>query len=364
MLQFLRFDEARVIEAEFPIIPGNEATKFFLKKSLVLIIFIYSTFFLAAALPFVKTPFAPMYFIGGIATTFYLIRLVNHAIKYLKYRGGKIRVVKDAVEITDAEKTLRVPAESITYLEVNVLGNFLVREKYTIHSFPMMLLKEADRDALREMFHDMAPNRTGAYKKIWEFIDAIAVALVLAVHIIQFVIQAYFIPTGSMMDTLLIGDHLFVEKVTYGPIIPRMFFMSQPIHLDMLALRDIQRGDIVIFRPPHEIDKDYIKRCIAIPGDFFEIKNNAVYINGKKLEEPYVKGPTRYSFGTNKSNNIEGKVVPDGKIIVLGDNRENSQDGRFFGYLDISRIKGRAFVLYWNWDQIRKLDFSRFGLIR
>lgn len=363
MLQFLRFDAEKISESEFSIITGKEALKFFAKKTLTLIIFAYSTIFLPVALPFVKTPFIPMYFIGGMATAFYFIRFINYIVKYFQYKGGKIRVVKDAIELTDASKTLRVPADSITYLEANILGNFLVREKYAIHSFPLMLLPENDREALRDIFHDMAPKRTALYRKIWEFIDAIAVALVLAVHIIQFIIQAYYIPTGSMMDTLLVGDHLFVEKITYGPIIPRMFFMDGPIHLDVMSIRDIQRGDIVIFRPPHEIDKDYIKRCIAVPGDRFEIKNNAVYINGQRMDEPYTKGPTRYTFGINKSRNIEG-IVPQGKIIVLGDNRENSQDGRFFGYLDISRVKGRAFVLYWNWDQIRKFDFSRFGLIR
>lgn len=363
MLQFLRFDESRITETELSIIAGKVAVKFFIKKTLVFFVFLYSTFFLPVALPFVKTPFIPMYFIGGMATVFYFFRLVNYYAKYAKYRGGKILVTPEAVELTDREKTIRIPKESITYLEANVLGNFLIREKYAVHSFPLILLPENDRETLRDLFQDMAPKRTALYRKVWEFVDAIAVALVLAVHIIQFIVQAYYIPTGSMMDTLLIGDHLFVEKITYGPIIPKMVFMEGPIHLDFLAIRDLQRGDIVIFRPPHEQDKDYIKRCIAVPGDRFEIKNNAVYINGVRQVEPYTKGPTRYTFGTNRSRNIEG-IVPPGKIIVMGDNRENSQDSRFFGYLDIGRIKGRAFVLYWNWDQLRKLDFSRFGLIR
>ncbi len=362
MLQFLRFDEAKISETELSVIAGKEAAKFFLKKSLVFLLFVYSTFFLPVALPFVKTPFIPMYFICAMATVFYSFRLLNYIVKYVKYRGGKIRVLKDAVELSDRDRTLRVPAESITYLEVNVLGNLLVREKYALHSFPLNLLPENDRDTLKGLFHDMAPKRTALYAKVWEFVDAIAVALVLAVHIIQFVIQAYYIPTGSMMDTLLIGDHLFVEKITYGPIIPKMIFMDGPIHLYVLALRDIQRGDIVIFRPPHEIDKDYIKRCIAVPGDRFEIRNNAVYINGRKLDETYTKGVTQYTMGA-RSRAIEG-IVPAGKIIVLGDNRENSQDSRVFGYLDISRIKGRAFVLYWNLDQLRQFNFSRFGLIR
>jgi len=190
---------------------------------------------------------------------------------------------------------------------------------------------------------------------------------VLAVHIIQYVVQAYFIPTPSMVETLVVGDHLFVEKITYGPIIPRMIGMKAPIHLDFLAIRELQRGDIVIFTPPIESEKhkDYIKRCIALPGDDFRIKDGFVYINGKRQDEPYTLGkPTDYSsFHITKQNSIEG-VVPDGKVIVLGDNRTNSSDSRYFGYLDISSIKGKALVLYWNTKDFLRRDFSRLGLIR
>jgi len=210
-----------------------------------------------------------------------------------------------------------------------------------------MLMIEEDREKLMSFFEDMAPKRTRIYRKVWEFIDAVVVALMLAVHIIQFIVQAYFIPTGSMEDTLLIGDHLFVEKITYGPIIPRMIGMDKPIHLNFLGIREVKRGDIIIFRPPHEKDKDYIKRCIAIPGDKFEIKDGHVYINGKKMIEPYTKGSTSFYFGSKEKNEIEG-IVPEGKVIALGDNRENSQDSRYFGYLEIERIKGRAFILYWS----------------
>jgi signal peptidase I len=209
------------------------------------------------------------------------------------------------------------------------------------------------------MFGDLSPKRTLVNKKIWEFLDAIGVALFLAIHIIQFVVQAFFIPTGSMEDTLLVGDHLFVEKITYGPIIPQMVGMKKPIHLSFLSIRDVKRGDIVIFRPPHENDKDYIKRCIAIPGDDITIKDGFVYINGVRLNEPYVKGQTFDDFETSK---IQG-IVPKGQVVVLGDNRENSMDGRYFGLLDIEKIRGRAFILYWNTSQIRKFDFSRLGLI-
>jgi signal peptidase I len=148
-----------------------------------------------------------------------------------------------------------------------------------------------------------------------------------------------------------------------------MLGMDAPVHLGFVQLRPVQRGDIIIFRPPYpgEEDKDYIKRCIAVAGDDFRIANNAVYINGQKLDEPYVQGVTKYTFPGSK---IEG-VVPEGMVIALGDNRENSSDSRVWGYLAVDRIKAKALVLYWNGEQMNPLvcgwsglDFSRIGLIR
>jgi len=278
MIQFLRFEKTRVKNSKLSIISGSDAVKFFLKRFLYLIIFIYSTIFLAVAIPFVKTPFKPIYFIGSLVVSIFIVRLVNHIIKYNRYKNGGIMISDTDIEITDSEKTVKIPADEITYLEFNVVGNLLIREKNSYTSFPITLLKEDDRRILLEQFQDMAPKRSALYQKIWEFIDAIAVALILAVHIIQFVVQAYFIPTGSMEDTLLVGDHLFVEKITYGPMIPQMIGMDKPVHLKFLGIRGVERGDIVIFRPPHEQDKDYIKRCIGLPGDKIEIKEGSVFI--------------------------------------------------------------------------------------
>lgn len=364
MIQFLRFDGSSIEDSRFNIITGKDVALFFLKQAVYFVLFIYSTLFLAAAIPFVKTPFVPIYFIGGFATMVLVIRLANHAIKYIRYRNGSIAVSQAGLELAEKDVRIKIPGSEITYMERNFLGNLLIRQKYDKFSFPLMLLSGDDREKLVSLFQDLAPRRSYIFAKTWDFIDAIVVALVLAVHIIQFIIQAYYIPTGSMEDTLKVGDHLFVEKITYGPMIPRMICMDKPVHLSFLGLRGIERGDIVIFRPPHDEDKDYIKRCIAVPGDRFEMKNGAVYINDKPVEEPYVKGITRpFNFGPTRQNEIQG-IVPPGKVVVLGDNRENSQDSRFFGYLEIERIKGKAFVLYWNTAQVFKLDFSRFGLIR
>ncbi|MBN2158095.1 MAG: signal peptidase I [Spirochaetes bacterium] len=364
MIQFLRFDGSSIEDTTFNIITGREVTLFFVKRVLCLFLFIYSTLFLAAAIPFVKTPFIPIYFLGSFATMIFIIRFVNHTVQFARYRNGSISVKKEGIELKKSAATIKIAAADIGYLERNLLGNLLVRQKYAKPSFPLALLGEEDRDRLISLFTDMAPRRTAIYRKLWDFIDAIVVALVLAVHIIQYIIQAYYIPTGSMEDTLRVGDHLFVEKITYGPVIPQMIGMKKPVHLSCLGIRKIERGDIVIFRPPHDEDKDYIKRCIAVPGDRFDIREGKVYINDKAIEEPYVKGLTRsFNFGLARQNEIQG-VVPEGKVVVLGDNRENSQDSRFFGYLEVERIKGKAFILYWNTAQIFKLDFSRFGLIR
>jgi len=362
MIQFFRFNDSQIEESQYSIFSFKEALKFFGKQTFFLFLFIYSTFFLAVALPFVETPCQPVYFIGGMISVVFLARYLNGIIKYYKFKDKifKLSKVKLSIGLEDKEEIV-FKADDISYLELNFFNDLVIKDKNRNRAvFPLMLMSKEQAKKILNNFQDMAPKRTAFYKKIWDFADSLVVALIIAVHIIQYLIQAYYIPTGSMEDTLLVGDHLFVEKITYGPIIPKMLNMEKPVHLSFLSLRNLQRGDIVIFRPPHERDKDYIKRCIALPGDKVEIKGGKVYIDNKPLNEPYVKGKTYDEFGRSQ---IQG-IVPKGKIVVLGDNRENSSDGRFFGYLNIEEIKGKAFFLYWNTDQIKKMDFSRFGLIK
>ena len=422
MIQFFRFDKDLIYESKFSILSGSNSTKFFVKKILLFFVLIYSIFFIPVALPFVQIPFVPAYFIIAFVSIVYFFRLINYIVKFLDYQAGSITVKKESIIIVSKSANITIPSDSITFIEHNILGNLVIRTgKTAAFVFPIMLINTADKTTLLGMFGDLSPKRTIINKKIWEFLDAIGVALFLAVHIIQFVVQAYFIPTGSMEDTLLVGDHLFVEKITYGPVIPKMVGMAKPIHLKRLSIRDIKRGDIVIFKPPREVseveietafskaykiddkvrkandkankegkvfqedkfigelkdefidrnyvrkghkvfgeeDKDYIKRCIAIPGDDITIKDGFVYINNVRLTEPYVKGRTFDDFETSK---VQG-IVPEGQVVVFGDNRENSMDGRYFGYLDIEKIRGRAFILYWNTNQIRQFNFSRLGLI-
>jgi signal peptidase I len=356
MLQFLRFDRTVQDKAEYAVMQGREAFIFLSRQALYVLLLVYSTIFLAVAIPYEGT-----YFIGGLVTAIFLVRLINILAKYSRYRGGKIIIDASAVEVFDMEGGTRIPSDEITYCEVNVFGNLVVRQKYSAVAFPVMLLPRQSREALLARFQDMAPKRTELFKKAWDFFDAVLVAFILAMHIRQFIIQAYFIPTGSMEDTLQVGDHLLVEKITYGPIIPKMIGMKKQVHLYGLGLRDIRRGDIIIFRPPGEEEKDFIKRCIAVAGDEYHIKDGKVWINGKSQDEPYTKGITSYRGFSDRK--IEG-VVPRGFVIAMGDNRENSYDSRGFGYLPLERIKGKALVLYWNTTQIKNLDFSRLGLIR
>ncbi|MCL1910756.1 MAG: signal peptidase I [Leptospirales bacterium] len=363
MIQFLRFNAERTTGNKYDFISGREAVRFFIKKSVCLILFIYATFFIAAAIPFVVTPFIPIYFIGAFASAICLIRLISHIRMFRKYKGGHVSVNQEGVSVKEHESDFLIQESSIKYIEYNVLGNVVIHEKQKSIPVPVGLLSKTDREAFFNEFQDMSPWRTAAFRKIWEIIDAVAVALFLAVHIIQYIVQAYYIPTGSMEDTLLVGDHLFVEKVTYGPIIPQMMFMDKPVRIKFLSACDIKRNDIVIFRPPHDQDKDYIKRCIAVPGDLLELKDGAVYVNNEKLDEPYVGGKPTRADGPFSSQ-IQG-VVPEGRLVVFGDNRTNSQDSRYFGYLDVERVKGRALIMYWNSEYvINRHDFSRFKLIR
>ncbi len=191
------------------------------------------------------------------------------------------------------------------------------------------------------------------HKVLLEYVEALAVALILALVIRTFVVQAFKIPSGSMLETLQIGDHLLVNKFIYGVKMP--FTGKILYHVD-----DPQHGDIVVFEFPEDPDKDFIKRIIGAPGDVIEIKDKAVYRNGEKLDEPYVRHsdpnivPRRDNFGPI--------TVPEGKYFVMGDNREESYDSRFWGYVDREKIKGKAWIIYWSWDGFPNVRFDRIGM--
>ena len=189
-------------------------------------------------------------------------------------------------------------------------------------------------------------------KVLLEYLEALAVALILAFVIRTFVVQAFKIPSGSMLDTLLIGDHLLVNKFLYGTRIP---FTDKVI----MPLEDPQRGDVIVFEFPEDTSKDFIKRIIGVPGDVVEMKDKALYRNGEKLVESYIKHTDPNA--QQRRDNFGPITVPAGKYFVLGDNRDESYDSRFWGFVDKEKIRGKAWVIYWSWDGPSEIRFDRIG---
>lgn len=190
--------------------------------------------------------------------------------------------------------------------------------------------------------------------KLWEYTKAIVTALILALIIRTFVVQAFKIPSGSMLPTLLIGDHLLVNKFIYGTKIP---FTDKRI----LQVTKPQRGDIVVFRYPEDPDRDFIKRIIAVEGDIIGGMNKKVVLNREILNEPYIQHveDSNKIGDVGQRDNFGPYIVPKGKVFVMGDNRDQSYDSRFWGYVDIKDIKGKAFIIYWSWDKTKKLPRLR-----
>lgn len=208
-------------------------------------------------------------------------------------------------------------------------------------------------------------NKRGNGKKPWyrEYGEALLFALILALLIRTFLFQAFKIPSGSMEDTLLIGDHLLVNKFIYGTHLP---FMDDPV----LALRDPQRGDIIVFEFPLDRDKsyfkrrDFIKRVVGLPGDRIEVRNKQVLVNGEAYRLPQeVHKENDIVPGHLQPRDFMGLVeVPAGHYFVMGDNRDRSFDSRFWGFVPEDTIKGLAFIKYWSWDGERNWPrWSRIG---
>ncbi|PIP36941.1 MAG: signal peptidase I [Desulfobacterales bacterium CG23_combo_of_CG06-09_8_20_14_all_51_8] len=181
--------------------------------------------------------------------------------------------------------------------------------------------------------------------KLRENAEAIVIAIVLALFIRAFVVQAFKIPSGSMKDTLLIGDHILVNKFIYGVTLP---FVGTRI----IPVSDPQRGDIIVFRYPEDPDKDFIKRLIAVPGDTVEIRNKKVYVNHQPISADACKytDPRVLDGDINPRDNLKPLTVPSDGYFVMGDNRDNSYDSRFWGFVSRKAIKGKAFIIYWSWD--------------
>jgi signal peptidase I len=197
-----------------------------------------------------------------------------------------------------------------------------------------------------------------------EYLESIVVAVILALFIRTFVVQAFKIPTGSMETNLLIGDHLLVNKMVYS---------ASWGHWEdvLLGKRPIQRGHVIVFKYPDDPSRDFIKRVIGLPGETVEIRDKTVYIDGKPLTEGYThfqEPPLRRDdpeYGLRSEgirDNWGPRQVPAGELFVMGDNRDNSRDSRFWGFLPEDQVKGRALLVYWSYEATRE-EYHRTGIV-
>ena len=200
-----------------------------------------------------------------------------------------------------------------------------------------------------------------------EYAEAIFIALLLALFIRTFVVQAFKIPSGSMEETLLIGDHILVSKFAYGTHIPNEIpILNIKLFDDIILFPALpERGDIIVFKYPKDESRDFIKRVIGIPGDLLEVRHQKVFINGKPYEDRHARHTESPSDSSLVPRDDFGPVlVPDNHLFMMGDNRENSQDSRYWGFLDINKVRGKALMIYWSWNQLESwVRFDRFGKI-
>jgi signal peptidase I len=182
-----------------------------------------------------------------------------------------------------------------------------------------------------------------------EYFEALVTAVALALFVRTFVFQAFKIPTGSMEPNLLVGDHLIVNKMIHAPAISGFERL-------LLPDRDIRRGDVVVFKYPEDPERDFIKRVIGLPGDRLELRRKKVLINGQPIDEPYVHyfeppnpdGPSRPDDVREEYGPV---TVPAGQYFMMGDNRDNSQDSRFWGFMPQSYVKGKALFIYFSFKE-------------
>ncbi|MDR3074333.1 MAG: signal peptidase I [Deltaproteobacteria bacterium] len=190
---------------------------------------------------------------------------------------------------------------------------------------------------------------------IWELSEMLIVALILALIIRFFAVQAYKIPSGSMLETLQVGDYLLVTRFNYAVKLPftnkELFRTGAPEH-----------GDIVVFEYPKDPSQDYIKRVIGVPGDTIEIRDKKIFRNGSLIREPYVRisKPWANIPGTDSMDKI---TVPEDRYFVMGDNRDESLDSRSWGFVPRENILGKAWIIYWSWASISDIRWGRIGSI-
>ena len=200
----------------------------------------------------------------------------------------------------------------------------------------------------------------GKKKFIREYLEPIVTAILIALFIRAFVVQAFKIPSSSMEPTLLVGDHILVNKFIYGIKIPFTNYKLFPY-------RKPQRGDTIVFIYPKDTSKDFIKRVIGTEGEKVEISRNKIYVNNRPIDDPWGQYSersdwTRYLQQMERYGPV---IVPKDSLFVLGDNRDNSQDSRFWGFVKVDAVKGKAFIIYFSWnryaeDLLNKIRWVRF----
>ena len=201
--------------------------------------------------------------------------------------------------------------------------------------------------------------KTSKKSIVLEYAKSLLIALVLALFVRTFFVQAYKIPSGSMLETLKIGDHILVEKFMFGTHIPFTDIIVFP-------LKQPKRGDVVVFRYPLDPSLDFIKRIIALPGDTVQGISKDIYVNGKRLKEPYIQHIDNFILPAYISprDNFGPLRVPKDSYFAMGDNRDNSKDSRFWGFVPRQNIKGEAMAIYFSWDsESHRIRLSRIGRI-
>ena len=198
---------------------------------------------------------------------------------------------------------------------------------------------------------DVEPAPTFRKSTAREYFESICVAVILALFVRTFVVQAFKIPTGSMENNLLIGDHLLVNKFVFAPT-------RTLLEDTLLPIDPIRRGDILVFKYPEDPERDFIKRTIGLPGETLELRNKKVYIDGKALDEPYAHflfpaddSGISDSTGFDVRRNYGPVNVPAGHYFMMGDNRDNSQDSRYWGFMPRDYVKGKALFVYFSFGE-------------
>lgn len=189
-------------------------------------------------------------------------------------------------------------------------------------------------------------NRIQTKSRLRENVEAIVVAIILALFIRTFIVQAFKIPSGSMKETLQIGDHILVNKFIYGVKLPYL-------QSTLIPIKNPSTGDIVVFEFPEDKDKDFIKRVVGVAGDVVEIRNKQVWVNGSLQQGSFIVNSDPHVFPGNLQprDNFGPVTVPEHSLFVMGDNRDHSYDSRYWGFVDLKAVKGKAFIIYWSWDK-------------